>query len=163
PPPRQRPRLAMFTPMPPLHTGVADYSFRLVQELARHCDVDVFVDGPPDRFSVPAVPGVTLLGAPTFRLVRALRDYTRGLYVMGNSHFHFYVRRALHECPGDVHAHDVRLVNLYQELRELKRSGDEVPALDAASDPYLFGEVARYAHRVFVHSEFARRAAAAQG
>ena len=117
------PRIAMFTPMPPLRTGIADYSYRLLEEMRRYGPVDVYVDGPPEKVLRPPGDGLELIDAAAFPLIRSHRRYARVLYVMGNSSYHFYALRALRACPGDVHAHDVRLVNLYQELSAVEGGG----------------------------------------
>ena len=53
--PSRTPRagLAVITPLPPAETGIATYSARLLEAMARVCDVRVYADGgagasPPD-------------------------------------------------------------------------------------------------------------------
>ena len=45
PPARRRPLVAVVTPLPPAASGVADYSYRLLEALREHCDVHAFADG----------------------------------------------------------------------------------------------------------------------
>ena len=47
--PGKRPRLAYVSPLPPEHSGIADYSAELLPELARHYDIDVIVNQPDVR------------------------------------------------------------------------------------------------------------------
>ena len=42
---RRRPLVAVVTPLPPAASGVADYSYRLLEALREHCDVHAFADG----------------------------------------------------------------------------------------------------------------------
>ena len=37
-------KLAVFTPLNPARCGVSDYSEALLPRLARHCEIEVFVD-----------------------------------------------------------------------------------------------------------------------
>jgi len=41
---KHRPKLAYISPVPPEHTGIADYSAELLPELAQYYDIDVIVD-----------------------------------------------------------------------------------------------------------------------
>jgi glycosyltransferase involved in cell wall biosynthesis len=178
-------RLAFFSPWPPQESGVADYSFRLVQELARHCDVDVFVDGEPAAYTAPAGPGVRLCNGRDFELLRLIERYDRLLYCMGNSAVHEYLWWVLTRYRGDVLMHDLRLTGFYswvgqhgrvrrdflhQKLREMY--GSRLPP--ELKDPNLISlspdqarrygvfmarEVIEKADRVFLHSEAARRIA----
>ena len=45
PPARRRPLVAVVTPLPPAASGVADYSYRLLEALREHCEVHTFADG----------------------------------------------------------------------------------------------------------------------
>jgi hypothetical protein len=49
--PRSRPRLAWFSPMPPVRSGVAACSADLVSALSASIEIDVFVDEPVARMS----------------------------------------------------------------------------------------------------------------
>src|SRR5579871_1013385 len=111
---RRRPRVAVVSPWPPLATGVAGYTARLVDALRAtdQLDVDVYVDDPdrapagqdlPPAWSLPS--GERLEGG-----------YDQVLYCIGNSEFHAGALRLLRVVgrPGVVLAHDVRLTGLYR-------------------------------------------------
>lgn len=114
PPRRRRPLVAVASPLPPRRTGVARYSYRLIDALRAHCDVDAFVEadggeGPPEA---PA--GVEVFPVDVLERVGAARGgYDEVLYCLGNSEFHAGALAALRRCPGVVLAHDVRLTDLY--------------------------------------------------
>lgn len=174
------PRLALVTPLPPQHSGIATYAYRLLEALRHHCDVTVFVD--PDAGEVEAPEGVTVaslnLLEPT---IKAGGAFDRILYFMGNSRFHVEMLDTLHRHPGWVLLHDARLTGLYSEVHRLapdrltERSvGATVadlypdryrPAVEEmASIPpdvanrfgiWLTREVARLAQQLLVHSSFA--------
>jgi glycosyltransferase involved in cell wall biosynthesis len=109
---RRRPRIAFVTPLPPQLSGVADESYRLIESLSRHCDVDAYVDG--DAPAVKSPPGVQ--SRPSHLL--PLRDfglggYDRIFYCLGNSEFHADALALMRRHAGIVIAHDVRLTSLY--------------------------------------------------
>lgn len=174
------PRLALVTPLPPQHSGIATYAYRLLEALRHHCDVTVFVD--PDAGEVEAPEGVTVASLnlldPT---IKAGGAFDRILYFMGNSRFHVEMLDTLHRHPGWVLLHDARLTGLYSEVHRLapkrlvERSvGATVAELypdryrpaveDMASIPpdvasrfgiWLTREVATLAQQLLVHSSFA--------
>ena len=178
-------RLAFFSPMPPQESGVADYSFHLVQELARFCDIDVFVDGDPSGYAKVPSPAVRLLNGRHFHIVRMLSSYDRVLYCIGNSAVHEYIWWTLMYHRGDVLMHDMRLTGFYSWMgqharvrrdfltRKLRQMyGDRLP--EELRNPELislspeqarrFGvfmaaEVLDRAENVYVHSNAARRIA----
>jgi len=174
------PRLALVTPLPPQHSGIATYAYRLLEALRHHCDVTVFVD--PDAGEVEAPEGVAV--APLTHLdptIRAGGAFDRILYFMGNSRFHVEMLDTLHRHPGWVLLHDARLTGLYSEVHRLapdrltdRSVGATVAELypkryrpaveDMASIPpdvanrfgiWLTREVATLAQQVLVHSSFA--------
>ncbi len=116
--PGGRLRLAMWTPVPPQQSGIADYSAELVDELAASCDVELFVDGgfTPDLALVQDHP-VHHFSAFDRRHRRQPFDVT--VYQMGNSHFHWYMYDAVRRHPGIVVLHDLAWSQLlYYRLRE---------------------------------------------
>lgn len=108
-----RPRLAWFSPMPPQPSGIADYSARLLGELGRLADVDVFVDGSPSSFEEPTGEGVRLHHRKAFGFLDAMGIYDEVVYCMGNSEFHGHIYDALKERSGVVLAHEVRFAGFY--------------------------------------------------
>jgi glycosyltransferase involved in cell wall biosynthesis len=118
PPARRRPLVAMVTPLPPAASGVADYSYRLIEALRAHCDVHAFADGrhrvDPELGPPRAPDGVEVL--PVRRLVeqeRARGGYDAVVYCVGNSEYHSGALAQLRRRSGIVLAHEVRLTDLY--------------------------------------------------
>jgi glycosyltransferase involved in cell wall biosynthesis len=126
---RKRRRLAVISPFPPLSSGVADYSARLVAALsdrdretspAAALEIDCFADG-LDRHHVPPaeLERAGLRDARNFLQVDAVTGgYDQILYVLGNSEVHTGALVALRERPGVVLAHDVRLSGLFVHSTE---------------------------------------------
>ena len=116
-PPRRR-RVAIVSPFPPIASGIANYSFRLVEELAAIGDleIDCFADGldrSPEAPSAPA--GLKIYDARTFLAVEgATGGYDQVLYVLGNGEFHTAALESLRRRRGIVLAHEVRLSGLYR-------------------------------------------------
>ena len=115
---RRRRRLAMVSPFPPVASGVANYSFRLVEELATSSgfDIDCFADGLKFSPGPPRAPtGLAVHDARSFPAVEAATaGYDDIVYVFGNSEFHATALALLRRRRGTVLAHDVRLNGLYR-------------------------------------------------
>ncbi|HEU5003765.1 MAG TPA: glycosyltransferase [Actinomycetota bacterium] len=109
-------RIALWTPLPPQATGIADYSAELLDGLATRCEVDVFVDGG----YLPA--GAVLQRhhihhASGFVRRNAARPYDAVLYQVGASPFHAYMTAAFEAHPGIAVLHDLIWSNVvYTEI-----------------------------------------------
>ena len=98
-----RPRLIYVSPLPPARSGIADYSARLLRELASHYVIDVVVA------QAEVVDPWVQANFP----VRSLRWFSqqanpcaRVLYHFGNSPFHAHMFGLLEQHPGVVVLHD---------------------------------------------------------
>ncbi len=115
---RRRRRLAFVSPLPPIPSGIAGYSFRLVEELAALSDreIDCFADGLVHSDESPVAPaGLTLYDARFFATVEAATaGYDDVVYVLGNGEFHTAALASLRRRRGIVLAHEVRLSGLYR-------------------------------------------------
>jgi glycosyltransferase involved in cell wall biosynthesis len=140
---RRRRRVAVVSPFPPSPSGVAAYSYRLVEELARldRFDIDLFADGPTSDQRGPDGPIVSAAGS--LPVAEALSGrYDEVVYVLGNSHHHLGALATLRRRPGVVVCHDVRLGNLYvaehgdlpRELRSLPRALQRIYGPDLPDD-----------------------------
>ena len=111
-------RVAIVSPFPPVASGIANYSFRLVEELAAlgDLDIDCFADGLEFSPEPPRAPsGLDVYDARLFLGVEAATGgYDEVVYVLGNSEFHAAALAALYRRHGTVLAHDVRLSGLYR-------------------------------------------------
>lgn len=109
-------RIAWFSPMPPVRSGVAACSAELVPELQTRHDIDVFVD------QLPA-PDRGIHSAHDFLWRHRQRPYDLNVYQLGNSSHHDYLWPYLFRFPGltvlhDAHLHHARAVSLLQHRRE---------------------------------------------
>ena len=185
-------KLAFVSPLPPIASGVADYSAGLLEALAPAAaseapgiSIDCFGDGlnrVPAGFP-PLEPTVT--DARRFAESDARRGgYERVVYVLGNSEYHGRALAALWHRRGIVIVHDVNLTGLLKYSSEVPGAvpgglagaslgnGDELPApFDTTAargdeplvEPGRFlREIVGRAELLLVTSEAARRLAAAQ-
>jgi glycosyltransferase involved in cell wall biosynthesis len=105
-------RIAFISPLPPQRSGVADYSYRLLPELAKRIDVDAFSDQRPGVAQAP--PGVSVHSLRAFATVEAIRGgYDDVVLCLGNSEHHAEGLALLARRPATVLAHEVRLTGLY--------------------------------------------------
>jgi glycosyltransferase involved in cell wall biosynthesis len=113
---RTRPKLAYVSPLPPEHTGIADYSAELVPELAKYYDIELVTA----QFKVEDA----RIAAYPQRSVEWLREHAhqmdRVVYHFGNSHAHQHMFELVREVPGIVVLHDFYLSGV---LDNLEREG----------------------------------------
>jgi glycosyltransferase involved in cell wall biosynthesis len=100
------PRLAWFTPLPPVSSGVARYSAELVPALTSTHQIDLFVDGDPASVADPPAP---VLSAHDFVWRHDRHPYDLIVYQLGNARCHDYMWGYLARYPGLVVLHDGQL------------------------------------------------------
>jgi len=103
-------RLAVLSPLPPCRSGIADYNAQFLPFLARHFEIDLYVEG-------YAVTDESLTSA--FRIFdvkdfeRVAPSYDLIMYEFGNSEFHAHMLPLLEKFPGVVGLHDAYLSGLF--------------------------------------------------
>jgi glycosyltransferase involved in cell wall biosynthesis len=171
-------RVAYYSPLPPMRSGIADYSAELLPHLAAECEIELIVDAGfrPDpelarRFPVhghPALPA--LLEQGRFDAV---------LYQLGNNRdYHAAIYHTLLDHPGVVMLHEFVLHHLVRDLTlyagdpeayvgELRyaygRTGEAMARRSVATgvplDPWsypLFERVVDASRGLIVHNGFTR-------
>lgn len=126
-------RVALWTPLPPQRSGIADYSAELLGELEATHDVEVFVD---DGY----LPDPALLHDHRVQHFSAFDRRQRQapfdsvVYQMGGSLFHLYMYEPLQKVPGIVVLHDLMwshvLYTAFNERGDLAGFRREVAALE---------------------------------
>jgi glycosyltransferase involved in cell wall biosynthesis len=108
-----RPRIAFFSPLPPLPSDVSDYSARLLDELKRSYAIDLYHDS-------GYMPHLGLnshdFGCYDYRLFErnaTVLGYHALVYQMGNSPYHGYMYETLLRHPGIVTLHDLGLADFH--------------------------------------------------
>ena len=102
------PRIAWFTPLPPVRSGIAQYNWELLPFLAHSHQIDLFVDGRPDEFRAPDGQMRVFSG---YDFIWRHREHTYDLmvYQLGNASCHDYMWAYLARYPGLVVLHDGQL------------------------------------------------------
>jgi glycosyltransferase involved in cell wall biosynthesis len=166
-----KPRLAYVSPLPPAHSGIADYSAELVAQLARYYTVELVVA--QADVDTSAVPGAALRPLTWFEAHGG--DFDRIVYHFGNSDFHRHMFGLIRKYSGVVVLHDFYLSGV---IDNMERDGSAPRAfLQALYDSHGFPgllehkrngrnpsiwkypvnkEVLDNAAGVIVHSEFSR-------
>jgi glycosyltransferase involved in cell wall biosynthesis len=108
-----RRRMALFTPLPPCRSGIADYNAAFLPHLARHFAIDIFVDGYATS-DANLQEHFTIYPHQDFDEKSAQYDVV--VYEMGNSEFHAYMLPHISRHPGVVVLHDAYLSGLYGYL-----------------------------------------------
>ncbi|MEJ2124836.1 MAG: glycosyltransferase [Alphaproteobacteria bacterium] len=160
---RHRPRIAFITPLPPVRSGVADYSAACLKELAKICDVTVYTNTP----SPSPIEDVASI-RPISVYAHLAPEYDRVVSVMGNSHFHLDIFQHLIRYGGACIQHDNRLLGFYgillgkeraesvaaNELQRPLQKGelDGWLAEESKLEATLLGELAAVSDPLFMHS-----------
>ncbi len=114
---RSAERLAIFTPLEPLQSGVATFFTKLLKALAKgrpDLFIDIFVDDGyvPFDFQLPTV---RILNHNFFRMNSMY--YNAIFYQMGNNYeFHSYLIPYLIKYGGIVEMHDIRIQGVYARI-----------------------------------------------
>ena len=106
-------RLAFVSPLPPLRSGIAEYSARLLPHLAAHYDITVVVH--EQQVSDPWVRQHCQIRDDHWFLEHG-GDFDRVLYHFGNSPYHLYMFDLLARWPGVVVLHDFYLGQAVERL-----------------------------------------------
>ena len=102
-------RLAFFSPLSPIPSGIADYSAALLPHLAARLErLDVFIE---DYEPIPSISreGFRIRHYREFEPDYRAGCYDRVLYQMGNNSFHEYIYNLALRIPGIVVLHEFNL------------------------------------------------------
>ena len=101
-----RPRLAVFSPLPPKPSGIARYTDRVCTHLREHALIDLY-HAPDYRPTIAATSSrVGAFDAAVFDRRRGQVGYDGLLYQFGNSSYHAYLYEIFLKHPGVVALHD---------------------------------------------------------
>lgn len=120
--PTKRPRLAFVSPLPPVKSGISEYSAQLLPMLAQYYDIEVIVD--QEQVSDPRLDEIFPVQSAEW-LEENADIFDRVLYHFGNSAPHKYMHDLLRKVPGMVVLHDFYLMD-WQVGGRLKESSNIV-------------------------------------
>jgi glycosyltransferase involved in cell wall biosynthesis len=147
-----RPRLAFVSPLPPLQSGIADYSADLLPALAEHYEIDIVTDQPVLE-ALPA--GCFAQRRGTGWFMAHGHEYDRVVYQMGNhAGFHGHMPALMQRHPGTVVLHDFYLGDLQANLPAC--SPTVPPLLQALYESHGWPAVAEHARASDLRETIAR-------
>lgn len=170
-------KIAMFTPLPPLKSGISDYSYDIIIALTEYFDIDVYVD---DNYSGnPFEYNENIVIYNHREYITNYNKYYDTIFQVGNSEFHIYMFEYIKKYKGTVVLHDYNMHGvIYFSTGELGKY-DEYEAMLAEDDKDLAqnyvdsiksgksglriheievnGIVTNYANKIIVHSDYAKR------
>lgn len=106
-------KIAYFSPLPPLKTGIAVYSKHLVPYLAKISEIEIFHAGSCD--DLPEIKTTDFIKNPSE--LKRLGDFDSVIYHIGNNPwYHLDIYKIFLEYPGTVVLHDAVLYYLIAGL-----------------------------------------------
>lgn len=168
-------RIAFFSPLSPLHSGISDYSESLLAELRHFFDIDLFVED-----YIPSAKEILIhheiFSYRDFNTIAKKRKYCLHIFHIGNNSLHNIIYRMIKTHPGIVVMHEFSLFGFIQEgldkyfnkadlwdllLSEPERQIENPPAdftayLNTIQPMHypLIKDVVRYAKSIIVHSSW---------
>lgn len=107
-PEKEKRKLALFTPLPPKFSGIADYCLQLIPYLAKEFQIDVILDDYPWDFPKPTELYNTLHHL-SFPLIFNSAPYWCIIYQIGNNVLSNYMYPYMANYPGILDLHDSNL------------------------------------------------------
>jgi len=114
-------KIALFSPLNPIKTGISDYNEELLFELSKHLDIDIYIQKGyiPTNENIRTKFKIIPYDSKSFNL----NQYDEILYHMGNNYdAHSYMYEALKAYPGVVVLHDFVMQGFHAE--RYKATGD---------------------------------------
>ena len=171
-------KIAFFTPLPPLQSGISDYSTDMITALADYFDIDIYVDkGYTPEVTLPD--NTSIFPYKSYEGNRKL--YRETVFQMGNSNYHEYMWPYIRKWGGLVVLHDYNMHGVVQsktlfnqhnekEYRELimedltdaecqacMNAVGNSQAMDSVRIQYeINGFITNHADKIIVHSDEAK-------
>jgi len=176
-------KIALFSPLSPIRSGIADYTEELLCELAKYLDIDIYIsdDYEPDNQDIKDRFQVYPFDKKSF----SPESYDEIVFHMGNDYQpHIYMYEAIKEFNGIVVLHDYVLLGFYAGKyfatgdfaqfsgilkKYYSRTGEEIaehlakllpkPIWDTEEgiEYPLNEEIVAHAKALIVHSEYVRK------
>ncbi|WP_019007110.1 glycosyltransferase [Cohnella laeviribosi] len=171
-------KIAFFTPLPPLQSGISDYSVDILRRLSNYFTIDVFVD---TGYTPVDLQNENIKIYEHTQFKARSKEYVDVVYQMGNSEYHAYMLEYIKNYPGTVVLHDFNLHGLIYFLSQKQKDNfqkyKEFLMEDYDSEfveRYVLdfregrthlkiyempcnGIVTNYAKKIIVHSDFAKK------
>ncbi len=170
-------KIAFFTPLPPLQSGISDYSADILDALSQYFDIDVYVDtGYQVDYKLPD--NITCRVHTQYKIHQP--EYVDTVFQVGNSEYHIYMWDYIQTYGGTMVLHDYNLhgVAQFEALARNKNDIEQYRKLlledftQAEVEQYLSsvgkggglkihemeinGFLSNYANKIIVHSQEAK-------
>ncbi|WP_441908414.1 glycosyltransferase [Paenibacillus sp. MCAF9] len=173
----EKKKIAFFTPLPPVKSGISDYSVDIICELSNYFIIDVFID--TNYLHDGGLPEDVSVYEHSYFKERS-NQYDDIIYQVGNSEYHIFMIDYLKQYPGTVVLHDYNLHGILHFLAS-KNSGieqykqflyedfdrkivddyiSELVSGNISLKEFEFpcnGAVTNYANKIIVHSDYAKK------
>ena len=173
----ERKKIAFFTPLPPMQSGISDYSVDILNSLSGYFNIDVFID---DTYNADCVlnNNIKIYNHKKFNVKENYYDI---VYQVGNSEYHIYMFNYIKKFKGTIVLHDYNLHGVAQfkalsiEKKNFKTYGSflledyneklvqlylkQLTNREVGLKIYEFelnGFVTNYANKIIVHSDEAK-------
>ncbi|MGF9713267.1 glycosyltransferase [Paenibacillus naphthalenovorans] len=170
-------KIAFFTPLPPLQSGISDYSVDILNKLSKFFSIDVYIDK-------GYKPDCNLSGKINIyehgNFLSKKDEYKDVIYQMGNSEYHAYMIDYLQKFSGVLVLHDYNLHGLLHFMTSKQNDLDKykkflyedynkdfvdgyVNDISSGRAPIKIfdlpcnGVVTNYAKKIIVHSDYAKK------
>lgn len=106
-------KIAFFTPLPPLESGISDYSVDILNSISQYYDIDVFID---DEYSPECIlsDNITVHAHKFYPTMHHRYDDT--IYQVGNFPFHEYMFQYIRNYGGTLVLHDYNMHNVFHHF-----------------------------------------------
>jgi len=166
-------KIAFFTPLPPIESGISDYSVDIICLLSKYFSIDIFINT-DYKHNCLLPQNVNVYKHTLFYIKR--KKYYRLIFQMGNSLKHEYMLKYIRKYHGIVVLHDCNLHGLlnaitygrmkyknYEKMLSYDYENDIIDVIRAMqtgkqrSDFIVNGFVTNFADTVIVHSKWAKK------
>jgi glycosyltransferase involved in cell wall biosynthesis len=121
-------RIALFSPLNPVSTGIADYTEEMLGELGRHFEIDLYISPGYQPVNQERLAPFRVFPFEASRFDPSV--YQEIVYHMGNFYEgHRYIYESLKRFPGIVVLHDYVLQGFYAERFEATRDFESYRSL----------------------------------
>lgn len=104
-------KIAFFTPLPPLQSGISDYSADVIGALSQYFDIDVYVDS---GYKVHCELPENVVCKVHTQYAENRAEYRDTVFQVGNSEYHIYMWEYITKYGGTVVLHDYNLHGVVQ-------------------------------------------------
>lgn len=172
-----RKKIAMFTPLPPLKSGISDYSYDIIVALTKYFDIDVYIDDGYNCNEFKDNEHVNIFNHKEYE--KNKNGYLDTIFQVGNSEFHVYMFDYIKKYRGTVVLHDYNLHGVIHYCTAANKKFDEYENMLGEDDCQIAKEyvekiktgksgakiheiqvnglVTNYADKIIVHSNYAKR------